>query len=100
MTIHLTSPNGGESLAHGTRQTITWDFAQAAKHSVDIALLRRGQLIGTIVGVEAIGNNGHGSATWDVPLDITRSSGYTMTITIRGSSPPVTDSSDAVFSIS
>ena len=91
LAIELSYPNGGEVLTQGTGCVITWDTA-GITGPVDLEFND-----GT--GWQAIANGtaNDGVHTWVLPH--TTSALYSVRITDTGADPPVSDTSDAAFSV-
>ena len=63
----MTAPNGGESWATGTTQTITWTFTGNPGSLVKIELLKQGRFYTTISSATSVGSAGSGSFNWTIP---------------------------------
>ncbi len=97
-TLDVTAPDGGESWARGTQQTITWTYTDNPGGNVKIQLLKAGALARTITTATPIGAGGQGSYLWTIPKDLGARSDYQIKIThvtIKG----CTDTSAGNFSI-
>ncbi|MBL7650026.1 MAG: leucine-rich repeat domain-containing protein [Candidatus Hydrogenedentes bacterium] len=93
-TLTVTSPNGGESYLQGATVPIAWTSTGSPGANVDI-LARRGAA--SVVLVSATSNDG--AFNWIVPTD--QAPGTDYVIEVRSSTTPtITDSSNAPFSIS
>jgi len=90
--LTITSPNGGESLAAGTRRTVTWSSAGTPGNVKLEYSSNNGSTWSTI---EASTPN-DGSAPWDVPVALTSQGRVRVTSLDDGG---ITDVSDAPFSI-
>jgi hypothetical protein len=96
--ITVTSPNGGESWARRTRQTINWTYAGNPGSYVKIELLKGGIVNMSITKRTSIGRNGTGSYKWTVPSRQATDSDYTIRITST-SNRNYTDISNGDFTI-
>jgi hypothetical protein len=97
-SVTVTAPNGGESWARKSPQTIAWSYTGSPGSSVRIRLLRNGALVKTITSSTSIGSGGVGSYTWTPPGRLAAGSGYQVSVTVvRNTS--VTDVSDGTFSL-
>ena len=99
-SVTVTSPNGGESWALNSSQTITWTPSNAGSVKVDI-ILRRGEVkVGVIKSQVALSD---GAWTW--ALVGTLENGTIVaprtdyTVRIRNTGNTVTDDSNSVFAI-
>jgi len=79
--ITVTVPNGGESWARGTTQTIRWTYAGNPGSSVKIELLKGDVVKSTIAKNTSIGSNGTGSYSWKIPSNQTAGTDYKIRIT-------------------
>ncbi len=68
-SITLTSPNGGNSWAAGTLQTISWSYKGDPGSMVRIELLKGGVVNTTIAADTPIGSSGSGSYSWLIPVE-------------------------------
>jgi hypothetical protein len=96
--ITVTSPNGGESWAQGTTQTITWDAVGEMGSNVKIELLK-GESASTIKS----STSNSGSYSWTINRKQSLADNYKIRITSvnakRQTYPIYTDTSDNTFSI-
>jgi hypothetical protein len=92
ITVSVTFPNGGESWAQNSSQTITWDATGGG--SVKIELFKGGALNATITG----STPNDGSHPWTVPAAQTVGADYSIRVTSIDVGT-VSDDSDAVFSV-
>src|SRR3989304_3646197 len=79
--ITVTVPNGGESWARGTTQTIRWTYAGNPGSSVKIELLKGDVVKSAIAKNTLIGSNGTGSYSWKIPSNQTAGTDYKIRIT-------------------
>ena len=98
-TITVVQPNGGESIARGAPYTIKWNHTGSPGTAVKIVLLRGTTVAQTIATAQAIGASGAGQRSWTPPNSLAVGSNYKIRITVNGSSPVVTDMSNAAFSL-
>ena len=96
--LTVTAPNGGESWAVGSQQTLNWNYSGEPGSYVKIQLLRGGSSFLTIAIAAPIGTNGTGSYGWRVPPKVPADTTYSIKITVVGKGS-YTDSSNAGFSI-
>jgi hypothetical protein len=96
--ITVTLPNGGESWARGTTQTIKWTYAGNPGSYVKIELLKGGVVNSAITKSASIGINGTGSYKWTVPSSQATGSVYTIRITSTSNSN-YKDTSNGNFTI-
>jgi hypothetical protein len=80
-TLDVTAPDGGESWARGTQQTITWSYTENPGGKVKIELLKGGVPVRTITTGTPIGTGGEGSYPWTIPNDLSARSDYRIKIT-------------------
>ena len=114
--IPLISPNGGETWAAGTTQTVTWIYNGTPGVRVKIELLKGGVVDRTLASRVSTGSGGTGSFSWKIPskqpygidyqigVTSTRDGSYTDTsdnnFTILGLPPPPANvsASDGTYS--
>jgi len=97
-TITVTSPNGGESWAHGTTHPVTWTYTGNPGANVKIELLKAGSPVGTATSSTPIGAGGTGSYSW--PISATRAPGTDYKIRVTSTSnPAISDTSNNNFNI-
>jgi hypothetical protein len=94
-TVTLTSPNGGETWAPGTIQTIRWTYTGGPGTYLKIELLKGGILNRTITSLAV---TSRGSFNWRIPVTQAPGADYSIRITSRTNSS-WTDSSDLNFTI-
>ena len=94
--LTVTSPNGGEILARGHSQTITWSYTSYIGNYVKIELYKGGALNRTISVATSAGVGGAGSYRWTVPTAQPEAGDYKIKITSTSNSVH-TDSSDNDF---
>ncbi len=94
--IAVLSPNGGETWAAGSTQTIRWVYT-GDPGKVKIELFKGGVFNKTIAS-SAKGKNGTGSKTWKIPPKQEPGNDYTIRITSKTNSS-WTDTSDNYFTI-
>lgn len=97
-TIQLTSFNGGQSIAAGTTQNITWSISGASGGTVQIALLRSGAFAATIGFADPTAM----SFAWNVCDELGDGNNYSILlyyIPNCGNTIAAFDQSDAPFSI-
>ncbi len=63
-SIAVTSPNGGETWAGGTTQTIRWTYSGTPGSRVRIELMKNGVVNRTINSSTPVGSDGIGSYRW------------------------------------
>ncbi len=97
-SITVTSPNGGETRAAGSIQTVRWAYTGNPGTSVKIELLKGGVFNRTIASSASKGTGGAGSKTWTIPSTQIPDSDYTIRITST-SNGTVNDVSDGPFTI-
>jgi hypothetical protein len=97
--ITLLSPNGGESLVAGSRQTVRWSYTGTPGSFVRISLFKGGVWKRTIVSSTPIGSGGAGSFEWTVPVTQTPGSDYKIKV-LSTSNTTFQDLSNQTFSIS
>ena len=93
-SLTITSPNGGESWRVGSEQSITWT-SSGLTGAVRIVLLRSGSFFRILKGAVPVDAE---TWTWNVPVDQTPGSDYSVRITPYDM-PSATDESDAPFEI-
>ncbi len=96
--ITLTSPNGGETWAAGSSQTISWDYSGSPGGAVKIELLKDGVLDQVISYGAYTGNDCNGSCIWPVPASQAAGSNYTVRVTSI-LEDIYTDTSNSTFTI-
>jgi hypothetical protein len=96
--IMVTVPNGGESWARGTTQTIKWTYAGNPGSYVKIELLKAGVLNRIITTKTSVESKGAGSYSWKVPRSQVTGSDYKIRITSTTNSN-YTDTSNENFTI-
>jgi hypothetical protein len=92
-TITVTSPNGGESWAHGTTHTITWTSTGSPGANVKIELLKAGASVGTAVA----STPNDGSFSWTISS--TRPAGTDYKIRVSSTTTSASDTSNNNFII-
>lgn len=97
-TLTVTTPNGGESWALNTRQTVRWTYTENPGSTVKIELFKNGIFRQTIAAAASIGNNGSGSFDWDISSAESPGSDYTIKITSTSFST-ISDVSNSAFSL-
>jgi subtilisin family serine protease len=97
-TIFVTSPNGGETWAAGSTQTIQWSYGGNPGSYVKIELLKGGVVTKVISNLARIGTGGSGSYNWVIPSTQTTGSDYQIKITSTNNAA-YTDTSDGNFTI-
>ena len=97
-SIQLITPDGGQSWARHVSHTITWSYSGVSGATVRIQLLKGGRVQTTIVASALLGSNGSGAYSW-TPRGQAAGSTYQTRVTISGSTPAVTDTSDADFQL-
>ena len=97
-SITVVSPNGGESWAAGSTQTISWTYIGNPGSAVQIDLYKGGAFNSTIIASTGIGAGGNGSYSWPIPGGLTPAGDYTVVITST-TNAAYTDTSDAPFTI-
>lgn len=93
--LDLASPNGGESWALGSTQTVTWRAQGNPGKELKIQLLKGGILSQTLSTTASLSA---GSFSWKVPGSLPRGNDYTIRIISRQNSA-LRDVSDGPFSI-
>jgi hypothetical protein len=94
-TVRVTSPNGGESWALGSPQTITWATSGiASTDSVQIRLLQDGVSLRILQSKTP----NDGSHAWTVPSDLLPNTNYQVRLTWTGNTA-IKDHSDAMFTL-
>ena len=96
--ITVLSPNGGESVVAGSRQTVRWSYTGTPGSFVRISLFKGGVWKRTIVSSAPIGSGGTGSFEWTVPVTQTPGSDYKVKV-LSTSSTTFQDLSNQTFSI-
>jgi len=96
--IVLTSPNGGETWARGSGQTIRWTYTGEPGAAVKLELLKAEEVVAIIASGVDLGTNGSGSHACTVPKTQLPGSDYKVRITST-SDGSYADTSDAAFSI-
>jgi hypothetical protein len=95
VTVTVTSPNGGESWALGSTQTITWTTSGIpATDSVQIRLLQDGVSLRILQSKTP----NDGSHPWTVPTDLVPNTNYQVRLTWTGNTA-IKDNSDAMFTL-
>ncbi len=97
-SITVTAPNGGESWAAGTTQTIRWTYAGSPGIYVKIELFKSSILYMTIAASAAIGSGGSGSYSWPIPSGQAPGSDYRIRVTSASDSQYI-DLSNSYFTI-
>ena len=97
-SITVASPNGGESWAAGSTQTISWTYEGNPGYGVKIELLKGGVLDRTISYYRRIGSSGTGSYIWTVPTNQASGSDYQVRVTSR-TNGSYTDTSDGTCTV-
>jgi len=92
-TITVTSPNGGESWAHGTTHPVTWTYTGSPGANVKIELLKAGASVGTAVA----STPNDGSFSWTISS--TRPAGTDYKIRVSSTTTSATDTSNNNFNI-
>ena len=93
--LRLLSPNGGETLAAGSTQAISWSYGGDPGSSVKIELLKGGVVNRTVARRVSTSS---GSYNWKIPSDQTPGSEYQIKVTST-SNGSYTDTSDNNFTI-
>ncbi len=96
-SITVTSPNGGENLAVGSTQNITWTIAGTIEGYVKIDLYKTGKFLYTI-GHLATSTAPGGTYSWKIPTSATTGSDYTIRVR-KYYEEKTFDDSDNYFSI-
>ena len=96
--IMVTVPNGGESWARGTTQTIKWTYAGNPGSYVKIELFKAGVLNRIITTKTSVGSKGAGSYSYKVPKSQVTGSDYKIKVTSTTNSN-YTDTSNKNFTI-
>jgi hypothetical protein len=97
-SLTVTAPNGGESWAAGTKQTIRWSYTGSPGSYVKIELYKAGALLSTIRATAAVGSGGSGSYLWTIPATQAAGADYKIKVTSTTMST-CTDMSNGNFSI-
>jgi hypothetical protein len=92
-TITVTSPNGGESWAHGTTHPVTWTYTGSPGANVKIELLKAGASVGTAVA----STPNDGSFSWTISS--TRPAGTDYKIRVSSTTTSASDTSNNNFII-
>ena len=95
-SITVTSPNGYETWAPGSTQTISWTYT-GDPGKVKIELLK-GSVFNKTIASSAKGKNGTGSKAWKIPSTQESGDDYTIKITSK-TNASWTDTSDNYFTI-
>jgi hypothetical protein len=95
--ITVLSPNGGESWAAGSTQTIRWTYGGNPGPFVKIELLKGGVANRIIKSLTSKGGGANGSFDWHIPSTQVTGSDYKIRITSTNDS--YTDTSDNDFTI-
>jgi len=95
--VTLTSPNGGEVWAAGSRYPINWAYT-GDPGNLKIELLRGSSVVSTLTSSVSKGSNGAGSYTWSISSRQSTGPDYKIRITST-SNGYVTDNSDKFFTI-
>jgi probable HAF family extracellular repeat protein len=96
--IGVESPNGGEALAVGTVQDISWTYIDNPGNVISIELLKGGTLFKTINPGVAIGKSGGGSYKWHIQSKLPLGNDYQIRISSKDNND-FSDTSDNFFSI-
>lgn len=99
IALSVISPNGGESLKAGSRQTIRWSYTGNPGARVKIELLKGGAVNRVIKSLASKGRGGNGSINWRIPSTQTPGNDYQIRITST-SNNSCSDTSDGNFTIS
>ncbi len=79
--IAVTSPNGGETWARGTTQTISWTYSGTPGSRVKIELMK-GSMVNRIINSSAlVGSSGSGSYKWLINSSQTPGTDYKVRVT-------------------
>jgi 5-hydroxyisourate hydrolase-like protein (transthyretin family) len=97
-TLTLTSPNGGETWAAGSTQSITWTYTGNPGATVKVELIKAGGTPVTLVKSTTAGIGGGGSYAWKIPTTQAPGTDYRVKITSTTYSA-VSDTSDADFTV-
>ena len=97
-SITVSVPNGGETWAAGTTQTIRWTYTGSPGNYVRIELYKNEVLNRTISSYARIGSGGNGSYNWTIPSSQAGGSDYTIKVTSTTNSA-YSDMSDGTFTI-
>jgi len=97
-SITVTSPNGGETWAAGSTQTIRWTYTLNPGAYAKIELFKGGVLNRTISSSMSIGSGGSGSYSWAIPPTQVSGTDYKVKITST-TNAAYTDTSNADFTI-
>ncbi len=97
-SITVSSPNGGETWAAGSSQTISWNYNGSPGDLVKVELLKNWDVAKVINARAYIGLNGGGSCQWTVPSGLTAGGGYQVRVTSNLSNA-YTDTSDDTFTV-
>ncbi|OPX84338.1 MAG: Ser-Thr-rich glycosyl-phosphatidyl-inositol-anchored membrane family protein [Pelotomaculum sp. PtaB.Bin104] len=93
-TITLKSPNGGESWAAGSKQTISWSYTGNPGSYVKLELLKSGVPVKNITSSTS---NSRGYFIWTLPTTLPRGGEYEVRVTATNGS--CTDTSDSYINI-
>ena len=85
-SITIISPQGGESWAAGSRQTIRWNYTESPGSYVKIELFKGGIFSRIITSSYSIGTSGSGSYNWTIPTTLTPASDYQVKVTSSSNS--------------
>ncbi|OPX88850.1 MAG: Ser-Thr-rich glycosyl-phosphatidyl-inositol-anchored membrane family protein [Pelotomaculum sp. PtaB.Bin104] len=94
-SITVAAPNGSETWAAGTKQTISWNYNGSPGSYVKIELLKGGVFNRLISSSRPITS---GKYQWTIPSTLASGDDYSVRVTSRSNSS-YTDSSDASFTI-
>jgi hypothetical protein len=97
-SITVSAPNGTETWAAGSSQTISWNYSGSPGDLVKVELLKSGAVAKVINTGAYIGLNGGGSCQWTVPTGLAAGSDYTVRVTSNLNNA-YTDTSDGTFTI-
>ncbi|HNG94023.1 MAG TPA: Ser-Thr-rich GPI-anchored membrane family protein, partial [Acidobacteriota bacterium] len=97
-TLTVTTPNGGESWALNTRQTVRWTYSDNPGSAVKVELFKNGILRQVIAAAAPVGSNGSGSFDWDISSAELPGNDYTVKITSTSFST-ISDVSNNTFSL-
>ncbi len=98
-TLSVLSPNGGETLTAGSRQTIRWSYTGNPGSRVKIELLKGGAVNRVIKSSALKGRGGNGSCKWRIPSTQAPDTDYQIRVTST-SNNSYSDTSDTNFTIS
>lgn len=97
--ITVSSPNGGESWAIGSTQTIQWSYAGDLGSTVDVQLYKGGVLWSNLARAVPVGAGGVGSFTWKINEVLSAASDYKIRVKST-TDATMSDISDAPFELS